>query len=146
MPHPHSSPSVGGNSKSRSMHLSHIILYIYIYTVKTVSPMFIIIAGLRTPASDSGSGLRVWSIRLPSGTEVFNTPRGYTASSAPAGMLLRCRLMAGLPKVLPRSCFGSSFLEWSPEINNSQPDIWTITQKQGYGNDGIHNINHPTWQ
>ena len=64
-PHPHCSPSVGGNIFPQSMHLSHIsyCTFTYIY-IQTVNSMFINIAGLRTPTSDSGSGRRVWSISL----------------------------------------------------------------------------------
>ena len=64
-PHPQCSPSVGGNTFPQSMHLSLIsyCTFTYIY-IQTVSPIFIIIAGLRTPTSDSGSGRRVRSISL----------------------------------------------------------------------------------
>ena len=72
----------------------HIILYIYIIQSSNIHQ--------NRRAPNSGFGLRVRSISLPSGTEVFSTPRGYTASSAPAGMLGR-----DSQKVLPRSCLGS---------------------------------------
>ena len=77
----------------------------YVFTTYTVSLIFIRIAGLRTPASDSGSGLRVRSISLPSGMEVFSSP--HTAS-APAGMFTNVTdLGRNSQKVLPRSCLGS---------------------------------------
>ena len=108
MPHPHSSPSVGGNSIPRSMHLSHIILYIYIYTVKAVSPM--LHHNRRTPNSGFGLRLRTQSPEYPSSLR----HGGVQYSTGLHGLLRTGRdvttvadLGRDSQKVLSRSCLGS---------------------------------------
>ena len=52
-------PSVGGNNFPLRMHLSHTWYTVHLHTVKILSLIFFRIAGLRTPAPDSESGVSV---------------------------------------------------------------------------------------
>ena len=93
------------------MHLSHTsyctFTYIYIYIVKTVSLIFFRIARLRSPASDSGSGLRVRSISLPSHGGVQYSTGLHVLLRTGRDVTSIADLGRDSQKVLPRSCLGS---------------------------------------
>ena len=59
MPHPHCPPSIGGNIFPQSLHLSHRSYCTITYIYTNSQPMFINIAGLRTPARVAESGVSV---------------------------------------------------------------------------------------
>ena len=93
----------------------HIVSYIYTYIVKLVNLIFFRIAGLRTPAPDSESGVSIYPparrCSVPSPRVVLHPGKPLTGLH----VLLRtgrdltsvAHLGRNSQKVLPRSCLGS---------------------------------------